>query len=115
MTRPFMLKSRFKWIESNLLILRRISSTHTIAEAAKEIGCSEPTISKACRDYKISFRKYGDKHHLCSHSDHDVELARSLRDEGLSIKEIAEKMEMTAQFVSRVTNYIERRNDGMTY
>ncbi len=115
MTRPFNLKSKFKWVESNLATLRRISSTHTIKEAAKELGCCETTISKACRDYKISFRKYGDKHHLCVHSDHDVELARSLRDEGLSIKDIAEKMEMAVGYVSRITNYIERCNDGMTY
>jgi len=40
-------------------------------------------------------RRYGERHHRARHSDHDVELARALRDEGLTYREIAEKLEVS--------------------
>jgi DNA-directed RNA polymerase specialized sigma subunit len=41
--------------------------------------------------------------------DHDVELIRALRDEGLALKEIAEKFEVSTAQVSRICRYVARR------
>lgn len=43
-------------------------------------------------------------------SDHDVELIRALRDEGLSLQEIASKFEVTKPTVSRIVNFTRRAN-----
>lgn len=41
-------------------------------------------------------------------TDHDVELIRALRDEGLSLQEIADKFEVTKQHVSRIVAFSAR-------
>jgi len=53
--------------------------------------------------------KNGDNHYAVKHSDHDVELCRALHDEGLSVTEIADKMEIPQSYVSQIVRYHKRK------
>lgn len=50
----------------------------------------------------------GEKHHQAKYTDHEIELVRQLRADGLKIGEIARKMEMARSHVWRVLNYVNR-------
>ena len=91
---------RFNWTPSALTKLRKLSKTHTMQQAADEIGCKKTQAESACKRYKISFKKYGELHHSAKHSDHDVYLARELVDAGLSIADVARKLEVPPHAVS---------------
>jgi hypothetical protein len=49
-------------------------------------------------------RRIGESHQNTSLSDHDVELILALRDEGLTLSEIAEKFEVTKGCVWKIVH-----------
>lgn len=60
---------------------------------------------------KKTFQRYGERHHCSKFSDEDVELVRALREEGLLVRVIADKMEMPYQWVGKICIFIARCND----
>lgn len=55
--------------------------------------------------------RIGETHHNAKLTDHEVELIRALREEGIKIVEIAKKFECTPSNISAITNYRTRTND----
>jgi len=57
----------------------------------------------------IKFGKHGDRvgdsNPRAKYSDAEVEVMRQLREEGMPVREIAEKFECTKGYVSKVCNY----------
>ncbi|PSW24527.1 hypothetical protein C9I94_10855 [Photobacterium swingsii] len=79
---------------------RRIASISTIKNRVARINKS--------RVEKISLRRKGELYPHAKGSDYDVELCRSLYDEGIMPKEISEKMGMTRSHVSAIVYYHSR-------
>ncbi len=57
--------------------------------------------------------RIGESHHNAKLTDHDVELIRVLREEGMKIVEIAKKFESSESNISAITNYRHRIGIGM--
>lgn len=96
----------FTWSEADTAKLKRIAPNVTKEEAARIIGCSFNSIKSKARRAKIVFKKIGEKHHSSITRDHDVELARALHDEGFTLSQISEKLEMD---MNRVNYYVHYR------
>lgn len=84
--------------------IKMLRHSHTMAEAAKELGVPKSRVVGAAERYKIRFQKRGEKHHAATYSDRDIELCRELHDEGLSLNEISEKMEIDYFHLWKVIN-----------
>lgn len=91
---------KFIWTSTALTKLRKLSKTHTMQQAADEIGCNKNQVYGRARRDGISFRKYGELHHSAKYSDHDVYLARALVDEGISRAETGRKLGIPQPVVS---------------
>lgn len=50
----------------------------------------------------------GERHHRARFTDHEIELVRQLRADGMKIGDIARKMEMARSHVWRVLHYVNR-------
>ena len=57
--------------------------------------------------------RLGETHHRAKLTDHDVELIRLLREEGMMILEIAKKFKCSPSNISAITNYRHRIGIGM--
>lgn len=81
-------------------------------KSAKEIGLmlgrNEQSIRERASRLEVSLKRYGDKNPKTKYSDCDVELARCLSDEGLSVKVIAEKMEIKEDYARKIISYARR-------
>lgn len=53
-------------------------------------------------------KRVGESHGRAKLSDHEIDLVRQLKDEGMPVGEIAEKMEISRRYVYKLVNY-ERR------
>ncbi len=53
-------------------------------------------------------RQQNNRRDRTRHSDHDVELVRELRDSGMELKVIAEKMDMSLHTVKSLVTYRRR-------
>ncbi len=53
-------------------------------------------------------RRVGESHGRAKLSDHEIDLVRQLKEEGMPAKEIAEKMEISKRYVYKLANF-ERR------
>ena len=53
-------------------------------------------------------RRVGESHGRARLSDHEIDLVRQLKEEGMPAGEIAEKMEISRRYVYKLVNY-ERR------
>lgn len=53
-------------------------------------------------------KRVGESHGRAKLSDHEIDLVRQLREEGMSAAEIAQKMEISKRYVYKLVNY-ERR------
>ncbi len=90
-------------------ILRQYARTHTAAQIAVMLNRSRKSVTNRVHLLGISMIKNGDNHYAVKHSDHDVELCRALHDEGLSVTEIADKMEIPQSYVSQIVRYHKRK------
>ncbi|AUR81792.1 hypothetical protein NVP1214O_46 [Vibrio phage 1.214.O._10N.222.54.F11] len=104
---------KFIWTPTALTKLRKLSKTHTMQQAADEIGCTKNQVYARSRRDGISFRKYGNHHHSTKHSDHDVYLVRELVDSGVDKAEVARKMEVPLHAVSDWTLNKYRNHDSV--
>ncbi len=53
-------------------------------------------------------KRVGESHGRAKLTDHEIDLIRQLKEEGMSATEIAEKMEVSRRYVYKLVNY-ERR------
>lgn len=108
MTRRYECIKRFSWTPENIHTLKRMSKSNTQEEAAKALGCSIYTVINGCKQHGVSFRKKGGRHYSSKLTFDDVELIRTLKEEGLKQCVIAEKFEVSTTLISRIVNYQDR-------
>ena len=53
--------------------------------------------------------RIGDSHHNARLTDHEIELMRQLRGDGMKVRELARKFNVTKGYVSKVLRYMTRR------
>lgn len=97
--------------EDELKILREHAATHTGQQIADMLGRSRKVVLNKLSSMGLGAIKRGDNHYNVKHSDHDIELCRRLHEEGLSARVIAEKMEMSRNYVYKIVNHIVRRTN----
>ena len=97
------------WTDAEDAIIRRNAATMTTQQIADLLpGRSAVSVRGYAHRKGIRLYKSGERHHRCRIPDHDVELCRAMHDEGLTVKEIAEKMEINPGTVSQYVNYSVR-------
>lgn len=69
------------------------------ARISRHLGFSSVAVYDFCKRNHLYFKVFGDAHGNTVHSDYDVELIRSLYDEGVSISDIASKFEIPLRTV----------------
>lgn len=82
--------------------IKAMTSEHTMTTAAKKLGIKYAQLQYICKNLDIEFKKYGFDHPTAKFTDHEIWLVRQLAKEGLTQREIAEKMEMSHGYVSHV-------------
>lgn len=95
--------------DAELQILRQHAATHTRQQIADMLGRSRKVVLNKLNAMGISVVKRGDRHYNVKHSDHDIELCRLLHQDGVPPGVIAEKMEMSRNYVYEIVNHIVRR------
>lgn len=106
-----MKKTIFHWSGQDDMRLIRNHKTMTMQEVADLIGCTKNHVKGRAKKLGISFMKYGENHHSATTSNEDVELARLLREEGLTAKEVSEKLEISEGVIRNLTQYTYRTRD----
>jgi len=96
------------WTDEEKKFIRKNAPLMTITEVAEKLGRTRPSVFNYASQNGIRFIKRGESHWRVTVSDEDVELCRQLHDAGLTIREIAEKMEIPATSVSGYTGYLTR-------
>lgn len=74
-----------------------------LAENYKLGVCVSPPIKRNETGYRI-----GDSHHNARLTDHEIELARQLRAEGMPVGEVARKFDISKGYASKILRYINR-------
>lgn len=75
--------------------------------AAKVVAWSfamTPPVKRGNNGYRV-----GDSHHNARLTDHEIELLRQLREEGMKVVELAAKFDVSKGYVSKVLRFIQRR------
>ncbi len=114
---------KFKPEEDKLILTwAGLKSTEEIARLVSALGhrkATIPTIKNRVRtlnkhrakNNKVSLRRRGELYPHAKGTDHEVELCRQLYEEGLTPKQISEKMEFTRSHVSSIV-YHHSRNES---
>jgi hypothetical protein len=64
----------------------------------------ELTIKRGANGYRI-----GDSHHRSALTDHEVELARQLREGGMKLAVLARKFDVSKPYMSRLCRFLRRQ------
>ena len=64
--------------------------------------------SHRAKYYKVVGPRRGEDHPRAVLTDHDIDLIRSLVDEGVPLVEVAEKFGITKGYASKLANYLRR-------
>lgn len=99
-----------RWSHEEVKYLRENHKRLTIRQMAKHLGRSYYSTNQKCGALGLDCRLYGDKNHMTIYSSDDVELCRQLHDEGLSRREIADKMDIPYQRVCDFVDYAYRNH-----
>lgn len=94
----------FNWTPSALDKLKSLAKTHSVIQAADEIGCSTNQVRARIRRDGISYKKYGEHHRNSKRSNEDVRLVKELLAEGMPVRLICKKMEISQPEVSMIKN-----------
>lgn len=94
----------FQWSQGDLDKLKALAKTHSVQQAADEIGCSTNQIRARIRRDGISYKKYGEHHRSSKRSNEDVHLVKALLAEGMPVRLICKKMEISQPEVSMIKN-----------
>lgn len=97
-----------RWVRAEIMIIRQCAGTMTVENIGRLIGRTGAAVrTKAC-EQGIKLYLRGDHHQSARYRQHDVELARELHQEGVSRRDIAEKLEMPLSAINQYV-YFERR------
>lgn len=94
--------------------IRRNRHSLTAKEIALLLGRSTENIYRRAKLLGVSLAKCGDSHWSTKYPDEDVELICALRDDGMRLRDIAEKFETSPQMVSWLCNKRLMAVDAMT-
>lgn len=94
----------FQWNQSDLDKLKSLAKTHSVQQAAGEIGCSMNQARARIRRDGIDYRKWGENHASSKRSNDDVRLIKLLLAEGMPVRLICEKMEVSHPEVYMIKN-----------
>lgn len=98
-----------KYNHAETELIRMYARTHTAQQIAEMIGRSRGAVKQKIMRMGIRMMKHGDTHYKVKHSDRDIELCRTLYDEGLNCRQIAEKMETSHSYVRKIVAHIVRK------
>ncbi|HCM1919153.1 TPA: DNA-binding protein [Salmonella enterica subsp. salamae serovar 28:r:e,n,z15] len=96
------------WVRAEIIIMRQCAGKMRVATIGRLTGRTAAAVRAKARELNISLRLRGDYHQSARYRQADIELARSLHDEGVSRRDIAEKLEMPIGAVNQYV-YFERR------
>jgi len=81
----------------------------SVSEISEHLGLSyNSVVDRATKRLKLKKRYCGENNHSTIFSDDDIELIRSLGDEGLCAKEIADKFESSANYIRKILSFRAR-------
>jgi hypothetical protein len=90
------------WTDSEVVQLRALAKTHTTWEAAAALGRTRTSVEGKAQVLGISFRKYGDAHHSTRHPTAAVLQVFTWREQGLSTREIAQRLGTSPCYVRMI-------------
>ncbi|MGO2498403.1 MAG: hypothetical protein ACTH6I_10330 [Vibrio litoralis] len=95
--------------------IRRYYGFKPLFEIALHLDVSVSSlVDRATKKLNLKDRYCGENSRTCKFTDDDIELIRTLRDEGLSVVDISEKFEASKSYISRVLNYKARTKPTCT-
>lgn len=97
-----------RWVHAEIMIIRQCAGTMTVENIGRLIGRTGAAVRTKARERGIRLYLRGDYHQSAKYRQADIELARELHCEGVSRRDIAEKLEMPIGAVNQYI-YFERR------
>lgn len=97
-----------KWVRAEIMITRQCAGTMTVENIGRLIGRTGAAVRTKAREQGISLYLRGDHHQSAKYRQADIEMARELHQEGITRREIAEKLEMPLSAINQYV-YFERR------
>lgn len=97
-----------KWVRAEIMIIRQCAGTMTVENIGRLIGRTGAAVRTKAREQGIKLYLRGDYHQSSQYRQSDIELARLLHREGVSRRDIAEKLEMPIGAINQYV-YFERR------
>lgn len=97
-----------KWVRAEIMIIRQCAGTMTVESIGRLIGRTDAAVRAKSRSLNIRLYLKGDHHQSAKYLQKDISLARELHSEGVSRRDIAEKLEMPISAVNQYV-YFERR------
>lgn len=97
-----------KWVRAEIMILRQCAGTMTVNNIGRLIGRTGAAVRTKAREQGIRLYLRGDYHQSAKYRQTDIELARELHHEGISRREMAEKLELPLSAINQYV-YFERR------
>lgn len=97
-----------QWVMAEIMIIRQCAGTMTADRIGHLTGRSGAAVRAKAREFGIKLNLKGDHHQSAKYRQADIELARCLHCEGVSRKDIAEKLGMPLSAVNQYV-YFERR------
>lgn len=97
-----------RWVRAEIMIIRQCAGTMTVGNIGLLIGRTDAAVRAKARELHIRLYLQGEHHQSVKYRQADVELARRLHCEGVSRRDIAEKLEMPLSAVNQYV-YLERR------
>ncbi|EBV1888614.1 DNA-binding protein [Salmonella enterica subsp. enterica] len=90
------------------MIIRQCAGAMTVESIGRLIGRTSASVRAKARELNIKLYLRGDYHQSAKYPQADIELARALHREGITRRDISEKLEMPAGAVKQFI-YFERR------
>lgn len=97
-----------RWVQAEIMVIRQCAGTMNVENIGRLIGRTGAAVRAKARELHIKLYLQGDYHQSAKYRQADIELARDLHCEGVSRKDIAEKLEMPLSAVNQYV-YFERR------
>lgn len=104
-------KTHAPWLAREVAALRGMAGTHTIAQAAARLGRPRLSVREKAVRERISFGKYGDRHHSTRFKRSELQQIYTLSLEGMTTREIAARVGMSQTHVSHCLSFRERWRD----
>ncbi len=90
-------------------VIRQNADCMTSTQIGKLLGRSGESIKCRARRIGVKLQKLGENHHNAVYSNDEIELVRLLADDGsLTIKQIAEKMEIGSDYTAQIVSFRAR-------